>query len=76
MKPQAVLLSAIVFPAIFFLACVQTPAPYKPGVGELMNSVQLHHAKPWFADENQNWLLAAYNQRLMRNAFNRMQAVQ
>ena len=73
MKPSAALLSAILFPAIFFLACHQTPAPYQPGVGELMSSIQLHHAKLWFAGENDNWLLAAYNQSLITNAFKRIQ---
>jgi len=31
---------------------------YKPGFGELMSSIQMHHAKLWFAGSNGNWPLA------------------
>jgi hypothetical protein len=33
---------------------------YKPGFGELMLSVQVHHNKLWFAGKNENWELAAF----------------
>lgn len=33
---------------------------YKPGLGELMSSIQLHHNKLWFAGQNQNWKLADF----------------
>lgn len=33
---------------------------YKPGLGEFMNSIQLHHAKLWFAGKATNWDLAAF----------------
>jgi hypothetical protein len=33
---------------------------YKPGLGEFMSNVQLHHAKLWFAGINQNWELADF----------------
>ncbi len=33
---------------------------YKPGFGEFMSSIQAHHAKLWFAGENQNWKLADF----------------
>ena len=33
---------------------------YKPGFGEFMSSVQVHHAKLWFAGQNQNWKLADF----------------
>lgn len=33
---------------------------YKPGFGEFMSSIQIHHAKLWFAGENQNWRLADF----------------
>lgn len=33
---------------------------YKPGFGEIMSSVQAHHAKLWFAGKNQNWKLADF----------------
>lgn len=32
----------------------------KPGLGELMLSVQIHHAKLWFAGKNRNWKLANF----------------
>ena len=33
---------------------------YKPGLGEFMTGIQLHHAKLWFAGQNQNWALADF----------------
>lgn len=33
---------------------------YKPGFGEFMSTIQVHHAKLWFAGENQNWQLADF----------------
>jgi len=33
---------------------------YKPGLGEFMSSIQVHHAKLWFAGQNQNWPLADF----------------
>ena len=33
---------------------------YKPGFGELMSGIQTHHAKLWFAGQNQNWELAVF----------------
>src|SRR5215203_3108615 len=33
---------------------------YKPGFGEFMSSIQVHHAKLWFAGQNQNWKLADF----------------
>ena len=33
---------------------------YKPGFGEFMSNIQMHHAKLWFAGENQNWALADF----------------
>ena len=33
---------------------------YKPGLGELMLGIQVHHAKIWFAGKNQNWPLANF----------------
>lgn len=33
---------------------------YKPGLGEFMSGIQLHHAKLWFAGQNQNWPLADF----------------
>ena len=33
---------------------------YKPGLGEFMSSIQIHHAKLWFAGQKQNWALADF----------------
>jgi hypothetical protein len=33
---------------------------YKPGLGELMSNIQVHHAKLWFAGINENWKLAEF----------------
>jgi hypothetical protein len=33
---------------------------YKPGLGEFMSGIQVHHAKLWFAGENSNWKLADF----------------
>ena len=33
---------------------------YKPGFGEFMSSIQVHHNKLWFAGINQNWELANF----------------
>jgi len=33
---------------------------YKPGFGEFMSNIQVHHAKLWFAGINENWPLADF----------------
>jgi hypothetical protein len=33
---------------------------YAPGIGEYMSSIQMHHAKLWFAGKNGNWDLANF----------------
>lgn len=33
---------------------------YKPGFGEFMSNIQIHHSKLWFAGENENWQLADF----------------
>ncbi|MEP7197419.1 MAG: hypothetical protein ABI851_12935 [Saprospiraceae bacterium] len=33
---------------------------YKPGFGEFMSNIQAHHAKLWFAGQNENWKLADF----------------
>ena len=38
----------------------QLAETYKPGFGEFMSGIQTHHAKLWFAGENQNWPLADF----------------
>jgi len=38
----------------------QLAETYRPGFGEFMNSIQIHHNKLYFAGENQNWQLADF----------------
>lgn len=38
----------------------QLAGTYKSGFGDFMLSIQMHHAKLWFAGVNQNWKLADY----------------
>jgi hypothetical protein len=38
----------------------QLAETYKPGFGEFMSGIQVHHAKLWFAGLNQNWSLADF----------------
>ncbi|HNP20270.1 MAG TPA: hypothetical protein PKL31_17650 [Fulvivirga sp.] len=33
---------------------------YKPGFGDFMSTIQTHHAKLWFAGQNNNWDLADF----------------
>lgn len=33
---------------------------YKPGLGEFMSEIQIHHAKLWFAGKYENWQLADF----------------
>jgi hypothetical protein len=33
---------------------------YKPGFGDIMIGIQMHHAKLWFAGSNANWKLAKF----------------
>jgi len=34
--------------------------PFTPGLGEIMTLTQMRHSKLWFAGQNANWPLAAY----------------
>jgi len=38
----------------------QIDKSYKPGFGEFMSSIQVHHEKLWFAGINQNWKLVDF----------------
>jgi hypothetical protein len=38
----------------------ETLNTYKPGFGEFMSIIQIHHAKLWFAGINENWKLANF----------------
>jgi hypothetical protein len=33
---------------------------YRPGLGEFMSGIQVHHAKLWYAGSNTNWKLAEF----------------
>ncbi|MBI1344581.1 MAG: hypothetical protein GC171_16795 [Terrimonas sp.] len=48
--------------------------PYKPGLGEFMSGIQVHHAKLWFAGENQNWALADFEINEIREALEDIRA--
>jgi len=39
---------------------LQIKNAYKPGLGEFMSSIQVHHEKLWFAGTAQNWKLADF----------------
>ena len=43
---------------------------YKPGLGEFMSQIQVHHAKLWFAGKNQNWELADFEIGEIQEALN------
>jgi hypothetical protein len=43
---------------------------YKPGLGEFMSQIQVHHAKLWFAGKEQNWDLADFEIGEMQEALN------
>jgi hypothetical protein len=38
----------------------QVDSAYKPGLGEFMSGIQVHHAKLYFAGANANWKLANF----------------
>jgi hypothetical protein len=48
-------------------------ATYKPGFGEFMSGVQQHHAKLWFAGQNQNWPLADFEIHEIQEALDDIQ---
>ena len=39
---------------------IELSETYKPGFGEFMSNIQMHHSKLWFAGENENWKLADF----------------
>ena len=49
----------------------KTTTPEKPhaGLGEIMLTVQMHHAKLWFAGINQSWELAKYELNELKECF-------
>lgn len=47
---------------------------YKPGFGDLMGGIQVHHNKLWFAGQNQNWKLAEFEVHEIRESIEDIQA--
>jgi len=45
---------------------------YKPGFGEFMGSIQIHHEKLWFAGQNNNWKLADFEIHEMEEALDNL----
>jgi hypothetical protein len=46
---------------------------YSPGVGEYMLSIQMHHAKLWFAGKNANWALANFEMEEIQETLDNIQ---
>ena len=46
--------------SVLFAAAQPAKEPYAPGLGEFMTATQIRHAKLWFAGNENNWDLAAY----------------
>jgi hypothetical protein len=46
--------------SVLFAAAQPAKDSYAPGLGEFMTATQLRHAKLWFAGQENNWDLAAY----------------
>src|SRR5258708_39719537 len=54
-------------------AAAQTPAPYQPGLGDLMTmTVQPRHLKLGLAGQEKNWPYAAYEGHELEEAFERV----
>ena len=49
---------------------------YKPGFGEFMSSIQIRHAKLWFAGKNQNWELADFEMHEIGETLDAIKAYQ
>ncbi len=49
---------------------------YKPGFGEFMSSIQTHHAKLWFAGQEQNWKLCDFENHEIMEAINNIEKYQ
>lgn len=41
---------------------------YKPGLGEFMSGIQVHHAKLWFAGQAGNWALSDFETKEIRES--------
>jgi len=49
---------------------------YKPGFGEIMSGVQIHHSKLWFAGINGNWELADFEIHELNELFDDIKVFQ
>jgi hypothetical protein len=49
---------------------------YKPGFGEFMTYIQIHHAKLWFAGKYENWKLADFELNEIKEAADAIQTYQ
>jgi len=49
---------------------------YKPGFGEFMTNIQIHHSKLWFAGINQNWKLADFEVQEIKESLEDIQTFQ
>ena len=49
---------------------------YSPGFGEFMSNIQTHHAKLWFAGQNNNWKLADFEVHEIMEAVDDIQKYQ
>ena len=48
----------------------------KPGLGEYMLSIQMHHNKLWFAGKNANWDLAAFELDEIKEQLEKIEVVE
>ena len=46
---------------------------YKPGLGEFMSGIQVHHAKLWFAGKAGNWRLSDFETKEIRETLDDIQ---
>lgn len=49
---------------------------YRPGLGEYMIGIQLHHSKLWYAGINKNWKLADYETGEIKESFESIKEVE
>ena len=70
LKPAAGLLSFALLAGVALAEDEKKPEPYVPGLGEFMTSaVQPHHIKIWMAGHANNWPLAEYEAKELRETF-------
>jgi len=67
---RSILILGLVLPAA---AAAQTPAPYRPGLGDLMTmTVQPRHLKVGIGGQEKNWPYATYEGHELEEAFERI----